>query len=66
VRGFNSRLQESEWHVSDWLDSSAGVVVVDVSMDISSFLWPVEVSANEFQGSCAARVFRGLRVMVVS
>ena len=65
MRGFN-RFQESEWRISDWLDSSAGVAVVDVSMDISSLLWPVEVSANEFQGCCAARVSRGLHVMVVS
>jgi len=65
VWGFEE-FQESERHVSDWLDSSACVAVVNVSVDVSSLLWPVEVSAKEFQGSCAAWVSRGLHVMVVS
>jgi len=65
VWGFDG-FQESERHVSDWLDSSACVVVVDLSVGISSLLWPVEVSANEFQGSCMAQVFHSLHVMVVS
>ena len=65
VWGFDG-FQESKRRMSDWLDWSAGVTVVDVSVDIFSLLWPVKVSANKFQGSCAARVSRGLRVMVVS
>jgi len=36
----------------------AGVTVVDVSVDVLSLSWPVEISANEFQGSCSARVSR--------
>ena len=50
----------------DWLDAMAGVTVVDVSVDILSLPWPLEISANEFQGSCSARMSRGLRIMVVS
>jgi len=42
------------------------VVVVDVLVDVSSLLWPVEIPANEFQVPCSAQVSRGLRVMVVS
>jgi len=57
--------QQSERRVSDWLDAMAGITVVDVSVDVLSLSWPVEVSANEFQGSCSARVSRGVRVMVV-
>jgi len=44
----------------------AGVTVVDVSVDVLSLPWPVEISANKFQGSCLAQVSRGLHVMVVS
>jgi len=44
----------------------AGVTVVDVSVDVLLLPWPVVASANEFQGSCSARVSHGLRVMVVS
>jgi len=50
----------------DWLDVMAGVTVVDVSVDVLSLSWSVEISANEFQGSCSARVSRSLCVMVVS
>jgi len=52
--------------MSDWFDAMAGVTMVDVSVDVLSLSWPVEISANEFQSSCSARVFSGLRVMVVS
>ena len=40
--------------------------MVDVSVDVLSLTRPVEISANEFQGSCPARVSRGLHVVVVS
>jgi len=52
--------------MSDWLDAMADVTVVDISVDILSLSWPVEISAIKFQGSCAARVSHGLRIMVVS
>ena len=45
--------------MSDWLDAMAGVIVVDVSVDVLSLPWPVEALANEFQGSGSARVSRG-------
>ena len=44
----------------------AGVTVVDVSVNVLLLAWPIEISANEFQGSCSARVSRDLHVMVVS
>jgi len=59
-------LYQSKWRMSDWLDAMAGVTVVDVSVDVLSLPWPVEISANKFKGSCLAWVSRGLRVMVVS
>ena len=52
--------------VSDWLNTMAGVTVVDISVDVLSLPWPVEVSANEFQGSCSAQVSCSLHIMVVS
>ena len=52
--------------MSDWLDLLAGVTVVDISVYILSLPWPVVVSADEFQGSCSARVSRGSRIVVVS
>ena len=44
----------------------AGVTVVDIFVDALSLSWPLEILAYEFQGSFAARVSHGLRVMVVS
>ena len=52
--------------MSDWVDTKVDVTVVDVSVDILSLSWSVEILANEFQGSCSAQVSRGLHVMVVS
>ena len=52
--------------MSDWLDVMAGVTVGDVSVHVLPLPWPVDISANEFQGSCSAWVFHGLCVMVVS
>jgi len=52
--------------MSNGLDLSACVAVINISVDVSSLLWPVKVLANEFQSSCLALVFCDLRIMVVS
>ena len=52
--------------MSDWFDSLAGVTVVDISVYILSLPWPVEILADEFQGSCSARVSPDSHVVVVS
>jgi len=50
----------------DWRDLSAGVTVIEVSVDVFLLLGPVEVSANAFQSSYSVRVSHSLRFMAVS